>query len=105
MTDEQIAVALAEIKKEIGSLKHRVDDLEDLTKAINELSMSVRELAITVSNNNERMDSYEMRLKQQGERIGELEKKPSKQWDKLTGAIITVLVGGIIGYFLSNMGM
>ena len=44
MTEEQIAVTLAEIKKEIGSLKHRVEDLEDLTKAINELSMNVREL-------------------------------------------------------------
>lgn len=104
MTDEQIAVALAEIKKEIGSLKHRVDDLEDLTKAINELSMSVRELAINVSSNNERMDSYEMRLRQQGERIGELEKKPARQWDKLMGVLLTALASGIIGYLLSNIG-
>ena len=105
MTEEQITVTLTKHQEEIGSLKHRVDDLEHLTQAVHELSLSVRELAINVSSNNERMDSYEMRLRQQGERIGELEKKPARQWDKLMGVLLTALASGIIGYLLSNMGM
>ena len=31
MTDKEIAVAIAENKKEIGSLKHRMDGVENIT--------------------------------------------------------------------------
>lgn len=103
MTDVEIAVSIAEHEKEIGSLKHRVADLEEIVDAINELAVSVRELAITVTNNNERMEGYERRFERQGERIGELEKKPAKRWDSLTNVVITALVSGVIGFVLSNI--
>lgn len=102
MTDEEIAVALTEARKDIGSLKHRVEDLEELTHSINELAISVKELATQVSNNNSRMDSYERSLNLMGERIGELEKKPAKQWDTLINVVITALVSGVIGFFISS---
>ena len=103
MTDVEIAVSIAEHEKEIESLKHRVGDLEEIVDAINGLAVSVRELAITVTNNNERMEGYERRFERQGERIGELEKKPAKRWDSLTNVIITALASGVIGFVLSNM--
>lgn len=103
MTNEEIAVALAEHGKEIGSLKHRVDEVEELTHAVSELAISVRELAVNVSNTSVRMERYEESLRMQGVRIGELEKKPSKRWDSLTTVIITALASGIIAYILSNV--
>ena len=103
MTDEEIVIMLTEHKNELGSLKHRVDDLEEIVEAINELAVSVRELAVTVSNNNERMEGYERRFEQQGRRIGDLEKKPAKQWDNLVGVIITAVASGIVGFMLSNI--
>ena len=45
MTNEEIAVRLDGHEHEIGSLKHRVDDVEKDQKALNELTASVRELA------------------------------------------------------------
>ena len=103
MTETQIAVALTEARKDIGSLKHRVEDLEELTHSINELAVSVKELATQVSNNNSRMDSYERSLNSLGERIGELEKNPAKKWENLSSVIVTALVSGVIGFILSNI--
>ena len=45
MTNEEIAVRLDGHEHEIGSLKHRMDDVEKDQKALNELTSSVRELA------------------------------------------------------------
>lgn len=102
MTNEDIAVSLAEHEKEIGSLKHRIDEVEELTHAVNEVALSVRELAVNVSNVNNRMERYEDSLRSQGQRIGELEKKPAKRWDSLATTILTALASGIVGYMLSN---
>lgn len=103
MTDEEVAVTLAEHGKEIGSLKHRMDEMEALATSINELALSVRELAVNVSTTNNRMERYEDSLRTQGERIGELEKKPLKRWDTLITVIITAIASGVITYMLSNL--
>lgn len=103
MSNEEVAVMLAEHGKEIGSLKHRVDDVEELVHAVNELALSVKELAGSVSYTKDRMDHYEESLKNQGERIGELEKKPSKRWDLLVTTIITALASGGITLILSKV--
>lgn len=105
MTNEEVAVALAEHGKEIGSLKHRVDEVEDLAKAINELAMSVRELAVNTSNTNDRMDRHEDSLRSQGERIGALEKQPAKRWNTVVTTIITAIVSGTVTYFFTTMMM
>ena len=43
-------------------------------------------------------------MKNQGERIGEMEKKPSLKWDSMITVIISTLVGGIIAYMLRGVG-
>lgn len=105
MTDEEVAVALAEHNKEIGSLKRRVDDVEELTQSINALAISVKELAVNVSNSLTRIENCEGSLKSQGERIGELEKKPAKRWEGVVDKIISALVGGIIVFILTRIGL
>lgn len=103
MTSEEVAVTLTEHEHEIGSLKHRVSEIEELVHAINGLALNIRELTVNLSNTNNRMERYEDSLRAQGERIGELEKKPSKRWDTLATVIITALASGIITYMLSNV--
>ena len=38
MTDEEIAVAIAEHGKEIGSLKHRMNDVEKIVNVVHQLA-------------------------------------------------------------------
>ena len=102
MNNEEIAVTLAEHKKEIRSLEYRVDEIEKLTNAVNQMAISVRELAVNLANVDNRMARYEDSLRSQGERIGELEKKPARRWDLLVTTIITALASGVVGFMLSN---
>ena len=41
MPDTDTAVALAEIRKEIGSLKHRMDDVERIVDAVHNLAVEM----------------------------------------------------------------
>lgn len=103
MTDEEIAVMLAEQKKEIGSLKHRVDELEDNTKNIQQLTMSVQELAFNIQEMVKEQERYSRAQERAFKRISALEEKPAKRWDALTTVIITALATGIITFMLSNI--
>ena len=101
MSNEEIIIAITKHKEEIGSLRYRVDDVEELCKSINGLAISVTELAMNVSNTNSRMDSIESSIRCQGERIGEIEKKPAKRWDNVVSVLITTVVGAIVGFLIS----
>lgn len=103
MSNEEVAVTLAEHGKEIGSLKHRVDDVENIVHAVNELAVSVGKLAENVSSTNNRMDRYEESQKEQGKRIGALEKKPSERWNTVVTVIITAVVSGVVTYMISGL--
>ena len=103
MTNEEIAVTLAEHNKEIGSLKHRVDELEALTKSINELALNVKELATTVSVSNAKMNSYDDRLRYQGERIGALEKQPANKYNTISTALVTAIISAVVTFVFATL--
>ena len=69
MTDEEIAVALKGHDHEIGSLKHRMKDVEGKQVAIHDLVISVKELALNMQHMIEEQ-------KEQGRRLEALEKEP-----------------------------
>lgn len=105
MNGEKIAVTLAETRKEIGSLKHRMDEVEEMTISINNLAISVEKLALSVSTMLERQDSYENRLKVQGERLGALERADAEKWKHIVKTVIATLVTGVMCYMLAKVGL
>ena len=98
MTTEEIAVSLAEHGKEIGSLKHRVGDLELETRAINDLAMSTQRMAVNMENMLEEQ-------KRQGERLESLEGRDGKKWREVTKHVVTALVSIILGYIFARIGI
>lgn len=96
MDNETMVVKIVEHEKEIGSLKHRVKDLEDDNNVIHSLALSVNELA-----NN--MKSMLKEQEKQGLRIDSLEKQPAKRMETITAAIISAIASGLIGYMLANL--
>ena len=38
------------------------------------------------------------------ERVDEIEKRPTKRYETVVTAIITAIVGGLIGYFVKMLG-
>lgn len=93
MTDEEVAVKLAEQDQKIKSAQHRIDKLEETQKDTDRLVRSVDRLA-------QSMETMAEEQQRQGEKIDKLEKVKSETtvyWLKIAGG---ALVTGIIGYLL-----
>lgn len=86
MPDTDTAVAIAEIRKEIGSLKHRMDDVERIVDA-------VHSLAIEMAKQTEEIRHMSESIKSLNQDVEELKEKPAHRWDKL----IDTLIGAIAG--------
>lgn len=77
---------------------HRINVLEETTKRLGELHISVNELAITMKQMLEEQKS-------QGQRLGELESRDGKMWRTVTSHIITCIVGAIVCYAITRIGL
>lgn len=98
MNEVDIELKLNDHDHEIGSLKHRMTEVEDQSKAINNLAMSVEKLALSISYINEEQKDAIKRLEF-------LESKPARRWEQVISLIITTIVGAVIGFLLSRIGL
>lgn len=96
MTEEEIAVNIASHEHEIGSLKHRVKDLETGSQVIQSLTISINKMAVS-------MENMLTEQKKQGARLEVLERVPMETNKQVKAAIITALVGGIVGAVLTTI--
>lgn len=90
MTNEEIAMKIAEHENRIKVSEHRIQDLEEQQKYIQELTLSVQELAISVKNMSEEQ-------KAQGEKIRVIEDEPRATWKAAKTTAVTTIVGIIFG--------
>ena len=95
MTNEEIAVRLDGHEHEIGSLKHRMDDVEKDQKALNELTASVRELAADQGNMKE--DIREIKTDVKG-----LTSIPGKRWESLVDKLLAAAAGAVIAWLAAG---
>jgi hypothetical protein len=94
MDDIEIAVQIAELKKEIDSARRRIQELEDQEKVIHGFAISIQELALN-------MKSMMKELQLQSNRILLLEQEPGERLKQMKTAIITALTTALIGGFVS----
>ena len=95
MTNEEVAVRLDGHEHEIGSLKHRMDDVEKDRKALNELTASVRELAVDQGNMNE--DIREIKTDVKG-----LTAIPGKRWESLVDKLLFAVAGAVLAWLAAG---
>lgn len=76
----------------------RIRELEDAMKETRELTLSVEKLALT-------MQSMLEEQKVQGERLEVLENRDGEMWRKVTGYIISTVIGIAVGYIFKQIGM
>ena len=86
------------IDAENNRQNRRIDLLEKSAQNINDLAMSVRELATNMKNMSEE-------LRSQGEKLEILEGRDWEMWRKVTGYIITAVIGIVVGYIFTRIGM
>lgn len=88
MEEQETAVAIAEIKKEIGSLKHRMDSAEEVVNVVHQLAQEMVGLTKEVGFMNKT-------LVQLTAKVASLEEKPAKRWDTLVSALLGVAAGAV----------
>lgn len=78
------------IDDENNRVSHRLTTLEDSVRQINELVASVKVLAT-------QMEAMATEQRKMGDRLDAIEEKPAKRWDAVISAVISGVVGLLIG--------
>lgn len=85
--ESEIRERLAAIEQDCKSTHRRLDSLEKLTESVHIIATETKAMREDVNDITSRVD--------------EIEKRPSKRYDTIISAVITTLIGIIIGYFLT----
>ena len=86
------------IDAENNRQNQRLKLLEEQTKQVTEIALSVRELAQSIKQMAETQ-------KEQGKKLENLENRDGEMWRKVTGYIITTIIGIVIGFVFQQIGM
>lgn len=92
---EEFALRMGEEHKRQNK---RTTDLETKIKDIGELTASVASLARSV-------EQMAQAQEKQGKRLEALEQKPAKRWEFVVEKAIYILISGLLGYALSQIGL
>ena len=76
----------------------RIDALEEMVREISSLTTSVAKLASS-------MESMLKEQERQGERLEALEGRDGEMWRKVVGYIVTAILGIVIGFVFTQLGM
>ena len=77
--------------KRISILEEEVRQISDLTISINRMSISIENMTV--------------QLVEQGKRLQALENRDGEMWRKVTGYMITAVIGIVIGFLFTQVGM
>jgi len=98
------------MRSDIVSMKDDIKDTKGLVSSVHELSTNValyaqkaEMLHTSMDKRMEKMEDKHLTLaKEQGERIGKLEKKPGEKWEKAVWIIIAAVLTGLAGMALGH---
>ena len=89
---------LTEVEARSKSNSHRLDEMEKRQDDLEELTSTVKVLAI-------REENVENDVKEIKSDVKTLTEKPGKRWDGIVDKIIMTIIGAIIGFIFSQLGM
>ena len=91
--DENLAVALQEVKDRSLRNEGRIKKLEENQQALNDLALSVRELA--TDQDNMKNDITEIKND-----VKVLTAKPAKRWDGIVDKVLYAIIGAFVTWLL-----
>lgn len=86
------------VEAEHKRTNHRLNNLEESQKQIESLVISVERLAVS-------MESMAKEQKEQNEKLEKLEGRDGELWRKVTGYVITAVIGIVLGFVFRHIGM
>lgn len=79
-------------------LHYRINEIEKTVERIQDLAQSVERLAVS-------MENMAKEQKDQGERLETLEDRDGAMWRKVSGYVITTVVGAVVMFVLMQVGV
>lgn len=105
MTGEELTAKFVELDERVTrhteQLKTaftRIAEVKDITESVHKLATSVEVLTIEQKNTNQKMD------KLTGEIEG-IKEKPGKRWDEVVKIVISAIIGALITFVATQMGL
>ncbi len=93
MTQEEMAVKLAEVDARSKSNTHRLDELGEKVDVLTRLTTAVEVMAAEQKHQSETMAEIKTDVTALGQKVDAIEKKPAKRWDGLVEKIFWGIVG------------
>lgn len=82
--DINYAEKIAHIEESLKSAHKRIDEQDRLTRSVYELAASIK--------------TMQRDLTGIADRMKEIEERPAKRWEYVAAAVITTLIGAVVGY-------
>ena len=96
--DDGIRALVASIEARCKSNTHRIDDLEADNKALHQLATSVEVLAT-------KQETIEANISEIKDDVKSLKAIPGGKWEALVKAVVTAIVGVLVGFALAHAGI
>lgn len=96
--DDGIQALVASIEARCKSNTHRIDDLEADNKALHQLATSVEVLAT-------KQETIEANVSEIRDDVKSLKAIPGGKWEALVKAVLTAIVGALVGFALAHAGI
>ena len=97
MNEDQVRT-LVECEQRSKSNSHRLDRLEQNWEALNKLAVSVETMGVNIANMDKNLQRLDAKVEEQAA-------KPGKRWEAVAEKAILVVVGAVITYMLSKIGI
>lgn len=98
MDEKDIEHRLTAVEDRAGSNTHRLDELERRQNNLDDLVSSVKVLTV-------REEVLENDVKEIKTDVKTLASKPAQKWDKFGELVLAAVVGIIVGFIFSQIGM
>ena len=95
---DDVQAKIAEIEARSKSNTHRIDDLEADNKALHQLATSVEVLAT-------KQEAIEANVSEIKDDVKSLKAIPGGKWEALVKAVLTAIVGALVGFALAHAGI
>lgn len=89
---------LTDVENRAKSNTHRLEELEKRQDNLDDLVSTVKVLAI-------REENVENDVKEIKNDVKQLTSKPAQRWDNMIDKIIMLIVGGVVTYILTKLGL
>lgn len=88
MTQEEMAVKLAETEARSKSNTHRLDKIEEDFDALNKLAAAMEVMANEQKHQSEAVTEIKTDVTALGKKVDAIEKKPGKRWDNMVWEVL-----------------